>query len=603
MQNKRLVRIQLAVLAALTILLVGRVLIGEAEPDGVVVISGVDVGELRISSFHLKESEPFLLEATGSLERKFESSSPLPALAAYPWIINRHSREVVWEMEPANVQVGSATAVHAATTLTLEPGHYDVFFTSFGNTRYSRQKGNMLKTLFGTHWTADKDRWHISLRSNREGGSSALPVTADDVRALAPTGGGLVWSSAPTKGYTKAHYVFSVESPARLRTYAVGELCQREECDIGWIEEVFSGRKVWELKDLNTRHAGGMKENRVGDLTLQLQPGVYRAVFKTDARHAWGDWIANPPFDPAAWGLTIFDESGGASGIASLDPWTQLQPILGISRVGNSERRQAQFEVLESANVVVHATGEITGSGSLYDHAWVRNDVTEEKVWEMSWAESYPAGGAKKNRQQMGFLRLDPGSYSVFYETDDSHAFDSWNSSRPDHPERWGVTLFAFGDRDAVQTTASTPVEIPTAPTPPSVPAMAPLDLPPFGSGRLLVDARELGNEADVEHEFDLDSRKRLRIVATGEISMSGRYDYAWIEKDDGTTVWEMTYRNTRAAGGEDANRTFDGIVELPAGAYVVRFTTDFSHAYADFGEDAPADPGSWGIRAEILPE
>ncbi|MDX1429336.1 MAG: hypothetical protein R3282_03565, partial [Rhodothermales bacterium] len=287
MRNKRLVRIQLAVLGALTILLVGRVVVGEGEPEGVVVISGLDVGELRVSSFHLEEAEPFLLEATGSLEEKFDSERPLPALAAYPWILNRATREVVWQMEPANVQVETATAVHAATTITLEPGHYDVFFSSFGNTRHSRHKGNLLKTLLGTHWTSDKDQWRVLLRSAKDGESSSRVVDVNDEKVLAPTGNGLIWTTAPMKGYSKAHFVFRLEAPTRLRAYSVGELCQREECDIGWIEDAFSGRKLWELKELNSRHAGGMEENRKCDVTFELQPGIYRAVFKTDARHAW----------------------------------------------------------------------------------------------------------------------------------------------------------------------------------------------------------------------------------------------------------------------------------------------------------------------------
>ncbi len=272
--------------------------------------------------------------------------------------------------------------------------------------------------------------------------------------------------------------------------------------------------------------------------------------------------------------------------------------MFSINRVGNSARKQVQFEVLEPAGIVLHATGEITGSGSLYDYAWLRNDANHEQVWEMSWAASYPGGGHNGNREETAFLQLAPGKYSLYYQTDDSHAFESWSNGRPDNPDRWGVAVFLFEPNSKLEIVETkgpsrAPASVPQAPT-------QPVPLPPPGSGERIVDARQLGNEQSIEHRFTLNRASRLRIVAQGEISMSGRYDYGWIERTGtGETVWEMNYNNTRPAGGEDRNRRFDGFIQLPAGTYMVRFTTDFSHAFGDFGETAPSDPGAWGIYVE----
>jgi len=60
--------------------------------------------------------------------------------------------------------------------------------------------------------------------------------------------------------------------------------------------------------------------------------------------------------------------------------------------------------------------------------------------------------------------------------------------------------------------------------------------------------------------------------------------------------VWKMTYDESDPAGGARKNRVFDGVITLPAGTYVLRYTSDGSHAYGDWNDDPPDDPESWGI-------
>ncbi len=602
MRNRKIVKIQLIALAILTALVVGRVWIGSGEPDGLVVMTDLDEAELRRATVKLNAISAFTVEATGSLEEKFDPDGPIPALAAYPWILNRDTREVVWQMSPANVQVERTTLVHSATTLTLPAGTYDIFFTTYGNSRESRKKGNVITSLFKTHWTSDSDSWQLIMRLAGDADAASAVVSSDHQEDLAPRGEGILWTSAPMPNYLKKQYVFTVDQPGTIRTYALGEICEREECDYGWVEEVFSGTRVWELTGLNSTAAGGMATNRMSNQDVELPPGMYRAVFRTDRRHAWGKWIANPPLDPAGWGMTLQTGVGeGATiGARTFDPWTDLTPVIRISHVGNDERRQVQFEVSTPTDVVLAAVGEITGSGSLYDCAWLRNDKTGEQIWEMSYANSFSAGGASKNRQEVAFIKLPAGLYSVFYETDDSHAFDSWNSPKPTHPDRWGVALFELGDAPTIRLSErAAPV---VAPRVPPAPASPPADVPPLGTGEVIADARGIRSESDVALPISLTSPARLHVVALGEISMIGRYDYAWIENRDGATVWEMSYENTIPEQSNDAYRKFDGIIELPSGSYVVRFTTDFSRAYGDFGNEAPAEPEAWGVVVERLP-
>ncbi len=64
-----------------------------------------------------------------------------------------------------------------------------------------------------------------------------------------------------------------------------------------------------------------------------------------------------------------------------------------------------------------------------------------------------------------------------------------------------------------------------------------------------------------------------------------------------GERIWEMTAKNTVHAGGRKDNRLFEGLVHLPAGRFIARYVTDFSHAYGDFGDLGPEDESLWGMR------
>jgi hypothetical protein len=102
---------------------------------------------------------------------------------------------------------------------------------------------------------------------------------------------------------------------------------------------------------------------------------------------------------------------------------------------------------------------------------------------------------------------------------------------------------------------------------------------------------------------FRLDESSRIHVLAVGEISISGRYDYGWIENaETGEIVWEMTWQNTEPAGGADRNRRYNGALTLEPGNYVVHYNSDFSHAYGDFGDEPPLDQENWGIQISKLP-
>src|SRR5262249_29206950 len=99
---------------------------------------------------------------------------------------------------------------------------------------------------------------------------------------------------------------FRLDRDTDIRIYALGESSGRNMVDYGWIEDAKSGRTVWEMTYRTTEPAGGAAENRKVHGTTRLPAGGYILRYESDGSHSFGDWNADPPDDPEAWGITIF---------------------------------------------------------------------------------------------------------------------------------------------------------------------------------------------------------------------------------------------------------------------------------------------------------
>jgi hypothetical protein len=193
----------------------------------------------------------------------------------------------------------------------------------------------------------------------------------------------------------------------------------------------------------------------------------------------------------------------------------------------------------------------------------------------MRYEDTEHAGGADKNRVFDGTVRLEPGSYLVHFTSDGSHSYGNWNSSPPAEDRYWGVSVFPVSGR------------------------LNPADVGPFeraSGGTVVAQLVRMENDERARTTFRLTSATRLRVYALGEGSGGDMFDYGWIEDENGRVAWRMTYDESEPAGGARKNRVFDGTISLAAGAYVLRYTSDGSHAYGDWNDDPPDDPEGWGI-------
>jgi len=247
-------------------------------------------------------------------------------------------------------------------------------------------------------------------------------------------------------------------------------------------------------------------------------------------------------------------------------------------QLGDSTLLVSGFKLDRAADLRLYGLIEKTGSQrTASDFGWIVNAITREVVWNANDAKLEKAGGAVKNQRFDEGLPLQPGSYLVYYGTDSSHSYRRFNASPPYDPLNWGITVLPGANLTADTFSLFDPAQ----------------------GAEALIEIKEVGVDESIERAFRMNSPGSLHVLALGEYDEDGDkfYDHGWIvDASTGKTVWRMTGRNTMSAGGAEKNRRFDGLVELPAGTYVVHYVTDGSHSFDGWNQGAPFEPERWGI-------
>ena len=274
--------------------------------------------------------------------------------------------------------------------------------------------------------------------------------------------------------------------------------------------------------------------------------------------------------------FTVTAEGGAKVYTPVLDSPPNL--VVRFARPEKDEYLQQGFSLSSETRLDVYAIGEYSDSYDIFvDGGWIINADNREKVWSMDNWNTDRAGGASKNRMFKRDITLPAGHYIAYYATDDSHNPGEWNSAPPTDPMNYGLTITTINPSDLKN--------------------VAPFDEKP--SGTPIIAITRVRDNAFEKQAFTLKKAAKLRILALGERSYSGDdlVDCGWIvDADNMDKVWEMDGDNTEFAGGAAKNCRFDGLVELPAGTYIVYYRTDDSHAYGDWNAARPFDYNNWGI-------
>ena len=211
----------------------------------------------------------------------------------YAWITGWGSRRV-WEMRYEDTEHAGGDPKNRLIdrTIRLDPGNYVVHYIS--DDSHSADDWNASAPYDGRHWgvtllaaSGALDRSAIASYDPKKDPSIIAEITA-------------------VRDGDRVEKRFKLDRTTEIRVYALGEGTGRDMDDYGWIEDAKTGRAVWEMAYRSTDHGGGATKNRRFDGTITLPAGEYILKYETDGSHSFGEWNADPPDDPEAWGITLF---------------------------------------------------------------------------------------------------------------------------------------------------------------------------------------------------------------------------------------------------------------------------------------------------------
>ena len=556
-------------------------------------IQNLSTREHRMSAFVLNAPQELTLTAVGaepwpdrlrSREDRQWQDDEQTTWPAAAWILDAKTRAVVWDLRSSETRRESNGLRHFSGTVRLPAGTYEAHYASYpaatsfdGNINISSledviRMGRRAKT--GGPYVEKGLYRGFGLTITGIGKEASVPelraaqsqFTASAIATVVPN----ISESARTG--------FELTRSTEIEIYSIGELSENEGADYGWIMDADTRKHVWQMTYDNTEPAGGAAKNRLAHETIRLKPGRYVAYFVNDDSHHPDEWNRVPPTDPEFWGLTLRVRDPSARRAVKkfeYEPVPDGQTIVSMIGMGNGEMRSEGFVLKRAMDVRIYAIGE--GTSRMVDYAWIRDVERHQAAWTMTLENTGHAGGAQKNRVFDGTIHLIPGTYMVYFRTDDSHSANDWNAAPPAEAKYYGVSVFpASGRLNRAD--------------------VGPYVRPGPSAEAALVALAPMGNDERARKTFQLDADSRVRIYALGEGREGAMFDYGRIEDSTGRVVWEMKYEETEPAGGAEKNRMFDGVISLRAGTYVLRYNSDGSHSYNDWNDDEPDDPDSWGI-------
>lgn len=406
---------------------------------GLTKVSGSSVMEQKVANAVVSILKPhdndnvkkyFSLNASTSLRIYAIGEGGKDETFDYAWIYDVDTRKRVWVMDYSNTDfAGGATKnIVADEIITLPAGNYMVSYST--DDSHSYNDWNSLPPYDPqftgiTIWaSSDKDKSNVVEYRAPEENKPVLELTR------------VMDDEYVSKG-------IKLTSAMDLRLLCIGEASDDEMADNGWIMNAATREIVWDMNTAKKEHAGGAEKNKMVDAVIRLEKGDYLVYYSTDDSHSYQDWNAGPPHKQDAYGITLWaTNKADISKVSLFEPkeYKNDKVVVEILRVRDDEYVNEAFTLDKDTNLRILAMGE-GDDGEMFDYGWIENVETKKVIWEMTYRNTDPAGGASKNRLFNDTIILPKGSYKVYYETDGSHSYRNWNASPPRDPERYGISL------------------------------------------------------------------------------------------------------------------------------------------------------------------
>jgi len=572
-------RIHSVIFILITVILSVNVLANVSDKiSNKVSVNHIDANSIKSTNFELEQSQTVGIEFIAP--KPFKQDSVLLA-----WILDLDSRKTVWRSNNTkllDVSDNESSALYS-DQITLQKGRYGVFYTTY-NLHYDTDVKTY--TFFGLSFLIPDDtgishddigKFYVDVKAKVIkviGSDNHINPFADKANMTTLLSMTKVTHPPPKK------YGFEVKQDSKLSIYSIGEFMHHKAIDGARLTNFNTGELVWEMTHDNTVLAGGANKNRLFKGKVFVSKGRYVLTYFNDDSHHYNDFNDSPPFDPEAWGISVYiDKTSDKNASFTLfNPKDKLKSleISRIEKVGDNAFKSQHFTLNEDIQVRVMSLGENKANGDLMaDFGWILDNKTQRKVWEMTLANSTHAGGANRNHRSDEVINLPAGEYSLHYVSDDSHSYQGWDLARPEEPEHWGITLYGI-DQNFNPKMITVLEKSTHAP---------------------LIELTRMANDALETRIFTLNSDQQVRIYSIGESYEGEMVDYAYIRNiDTGKRVWSMFYDETEHAGGGEKNRLSNDVIELKQGQYKVTYVTDSWHSYGQWNEAPPYDQYNYGV-------
>jgi len=413
----------------------------------------------------------------------------------------------------------------------------------------------------------------------------------------------------PIETMRSAGFTLDQDQSIKIEAVSLGAIKHDVAATTAWILNAQTREVVWEMpenyRDRRLREINEPVSLPRGNYEICYSFFPYDQQWHSGRRNNFGDVVQH------VWSEIFDDEDeypyykdkqkdlkvvvrgkGRSAGKETVAQWRddyKENAIVAMTALWDDRYERQGFTLDQPLDLHIYAIGETNWNDDwnrknrrsrddeeVYDHGWIINTQTREKVWKFTYAESKPAGGAPKNRLINQTISLPAGSYAAFFVTDDSHSERRWNAP-PHDPAFWGMTIRV---KDPAMKAAAKK-----------------FDYEPMPDKNVVANLTKLGDEELKTVGFIVKRPLEARIYAIGEGRDGEMFDYGWIiNAKTRKKVWEMNFDETEPAGGASKNRLFDGTLRLEAGSYFAYFVTDGSHSYVDWNSSAPYDQEHWGM-------
>jgi serine phosphatase RsbU (regulator of sigma subunit)/ligand-binding sensor domain-containing protein len=134
--------------------------------------------------------------------------------------------------------------------------------------------------------------------------------------------------------------------------------------------------------------------------------------------------------------------------LSAIRSFARKDTLATILKVGERQDLKRKFEVREPSKVLIVAGGEglFQDTNNMSDFGWLQ-DAAGDTVWAFDDIHrTFYMGGGIKNRMEAACLTLNPGTYTLSYQSDVGHSYGNWNVTPPDDPDLWGIQVIGISD-------------------------------------------------------------------------------------------------------------------------------------------------------------